>query len=108
MLAIPETENDMYQIAQETSIIAYLNEVANEYIKAVKHSSNLEDTSFLRYQALETMWILANLSSSPEEELITWILDKKYKFSQFIGVVLKGNDLHMIENSFYLLSNIMQ
>lgn len=109
LLAHSDVDLDLFQVTSETQMLAYLAEFANNWINQNKRQadSNDDSSNLLRYHALECLWILANLSSSSENVMIEWMLDGKYRFCDFIDLILKGADLHMIEILFYLLRNVM-
>jgi len=55
---------------------------------------------------LEATWILTNLAYGSEEDLMV-VLDPKFAIISYLKRILEGNDLQMIDQVYFVISNMM-
>ena len=55
---------------------------------------------------LEATWILTNLAYGSEEDLMV-VLDPKFSIVLHLNRILEGNDLQMIDQVYFTLSNML-
>lgn len=89
-------EVDVQRVLKETNILSVVN-----------NCLSIQDDihPIIRYIKLEATWILTNIGYGNEEDIME-IFGDEYKFIDHINRILKGNDLQMIDQVIWLISNM--
>lgn len=90
-------EVDVQRVLKETNILSVVN-----------NCLSIQDDihPIIRYIKLEATWILTNIGYGNEEDIME-IFGDEYKFIDHINRILKGNDLQMIDQVYFFLTNVM-
>ena len=68
--------------------------------------STTNDKEYVRYNRLESFWILTNISIGTNKEIINEMLEDRYNLIESVNSVLKSDDVELIEQVMWLVSNI--
>ena len=90
-----EMAPDLKTILAETNVLDILSQILG-----------LDDaqSELVRFLKLEATWVLTNIGYGDEEDILQ-IFKEEHRFVNHINRILQGNDLQMIDQVIWLVSN---
>jgi len=85
------------ELLAETNILTMISQILQQ-----QDNSH----SLVRYLKLEATWILTNICFGDENAILQVFADQ-YGFVAHINSILNSSDLHMIDQVYFLINNIM-